>query len=81
MNEGFYQRCKNVVGNLKLTYEQGIARDVILNELDMLEKQAEDYQNRFNNAVNRLKELKLLTPMEYEREEQIDILLKMLEEE
>ena len=51
MNSEFYKRCKNVVANLKLSYEQGIARDVILNELDCLEKQAEDYQKRFNKAI------------------------------
>lgn len=51
MNKSFYERCKKVVAGLDLSYEQGIARDVILNELDLLEKQAEDYQKRFNKAV------------------------------
>lgn len=51
MNKDFYERCKSVVTKLDLTYEQGIARDVILNELDMLEKQAEDYQKRFSKAI------------------------------
>ena len=55
MNEKFYERCKKVVANLDLTYEQEIARDVILNELDMLEKQAQDYQERFNKAIKYIK--------------------------
>ena len=54
MNKDFYERCKKVVSNLELTYEQGIAREVILNELDMLEKQAIDYQTRFNKAIEKL---------------------------
>lgn len=58
MNESFYERCKKVVSNLELTYEQGIARDVILNELDMLEKQAKDYQTRFNKAIELLNNMK-----------------------
>lgn len=56
MNKSFYERCKKVVAELDLSYEQGIARDVILNELDLLEKQAEDYQKRFNKAVKYIKE-------------------------
>lgn len=56
MNKSFYERCKKVVAELDLSYEQGIARDVILNELDMLERQAEDYQKRFNKAITLLKE-------------------------
>ena len=54
MNDNFYKRCINIISNLKLSYEESIARDVILNELDMLEKQAEDYQTRFNKAIERL---------------------------
>ena len=59
MNKSFYERCKKVVAELDLSYEQGIARDVILNELDLLEKQAEDYQKRFNKAVKYIKECQL----------------------
>lgn len=56
MNETFYKRCKKIVKELALSYEQGIARDVILNELDNLEKQATDYQKRFAKAIKILKE-------------------------
>lgn len=51
MNKTFYKRCKKVVAELELSYEQGIARDVILNELDTLEKQVADYQKRFSKAI------------------------------
>lgn len=55
MNETFYKRCKKVIAKLELSYEQGIARDVILNELDTLEKQVADYQKRFSKAIETLK--------------------------
>lgn len=56
MNNDFYERCKTVIAKLDLTYEQGIAREVILNELDNLEKQVEDYQKRFSKAIKYLNE-------------------------
>ena len=55
MNNKFYERCINIVSNLKLSYEEGIAREVILNELDILEKQVEDYQTRFDKAIEYIK--------------------------
>lgn len=78
MNKGFYERCKKVVSNLELTYEQGIARDVILNELDMLEKQAKDYQTRFNKAIEILKDTNIEMPTTL-LIETIDYALKILE--
>lgn len=51
MSKDFYEICKSVVGKLELTKEQGIARDVILNMLDMKEKESKDYLTRINSAI------------------------------
>ena len=42
MSKDFYEICKSVVGKLELTKEQGIARDLILNMLDMIEEESKD---------------------------------------
>jgi len=77
MNKGFYERCKKVVSNLELTYEQGIARDVILNELDMLEKQEKDYQTRFVKAIEYIKPYRVIDEkywIEFTIENKIELL-------
>ena len=54
MSKDFYEICKSVVGKLELTKEQGIARDVILNMLDMKEKESKDYLTRINKVMELL---------------------------
>ena len=56
MDSYFYDRCKRIVANLELTYEQGIARDVVLNMLDMEEKQSKDCLKRINDVITYLKQ-------------------------
>lgn len=55
MNKDFYERCKSLIGKLKLTKEQGIARDVILSMLDMKEEECKDYLTRIYKAIEILK--------------------------
>lgn len=61
MNKDFYEICKSVVGKLELTKEQGIARDVILNMLDMKEEESKDYLTRINKAIECIKNIKPLS--------------------
>ena len=56
MSKDFYEICKSVIGKLELTKEQGIARDVILNMLDMKEEESKDYLTRINKAIKYLKD-------------------------
>ena len=61
MSKDFYEICKSVVGKLELTKEQGIARDVILNMLDMKEEESKDYLTRINKAIEYIKEYRYIT--------------------
>lgn len=61
MSKDFYEICKSVVGKLELTKEQGIARDVILNMLDMKEEESKDYLTRINKAIEYIEKNKLNT--------------------